>query len=519
MLPSNLLIARTWKGMIRPAFAYLNKSNLEVAEALVTLFNDHIGAKKGRLLEGAESYEGFGFDYRFVRGLTTLLERRCVFEVESDVDPLAARRRVFELASRDGIVTSAEARTRVLKEAAGELEVSLESLERSLWSDLDSELVLKHFDPVDAESLLRYYNLSLLQTLLFKAVNLSFTAQSNWKRILRGIKYLGLMYSIEHNYRRLQVVVDCPLSLLKLTSQYGTAIAKLVPAIVGGGDWQLQAEVVRGQSGERRILRLELNSRRDGSLVQSLEPRVAEEVVFDSSVEESFARRFQSLDTGWTLTREPEPLVAGNHIMLPDFGFEKNGVKAYLEIVGFWTPEYLRRKIEKLSQIRGENVIVAVDAELACAKLCELDAELIYYKRRVPLKPILTRLQELERRSIVSEVEGLKDLQLHVRGDVQSLDELAESLAASKEALSKVIEEQGIEGYRIIGNLVISEAKLAEIEEKIQNLQEPDLSDAIKVVEGEGIYEPYGILTALGYGIKWSGLDLNRSSIYKKGKR
>jgi len=37
------------------------------------------------------------------------------------------------------------------------------------------------------------------------------------------------------------------------------------------------------------------------------------------------------------LRREPEPFVAGSHIMIPDFSFEKEGMKAYLEVVGFWT--------------------------------------------------------------------------------------------------------------------------------------------------------------------------------------
>ena len=308
--------------MIRPAFAYLSKSNLEITEALISIFQNHLGKKKESLLNEAKVYEELGFDYRFVRGLITLLERRCIFEVDSDVDPLFARRKVFELANRTGNVATTEKRIRVLKKAAGELGISLENLEKSLWSDLDSELLLKQFDPVDAEVLLKYYNLSLLQTLLFKAINLSFTIQSNWKNIFRRIKYLGLMYSIERSHDKLQFNVDGPLSLLKLTNQYGSAIAKLVPVIIAGRDWQLQAEIVKRQRTERRIFKLELDSKQDGDKIQSKEPKDSQQEIFDSAVEESFARRFQSLNTGWTLTREPEPLVTGSHLMLPDFSFE-----------------------------------------------------------------------------------------------------------------------------------------------------------------------------------------------------
>jgi len=37
-------------------------------------------------------------------------------------------------------------------------------------------------------------------------------------------------------------------------------------------------------------------------------------------------------------------------VFIPDFGFEKNGVKAYLEVVGFWTDEYLQKKLGKLRE-------------------------------------------------------------------------------------------------------------------------------------------------------------------------
>jgi len=37
--------------------------------------------------------------------------------------------------------------------------------------------------------------------------------------------------------------------------------------------------------------------------------------------------------------------------MIPDFSFEKEGMKAYLEVVGFWTENYLTRKIQKLDDI------------------------------------------------------------------------------------------------------------------------------------------------------------------------
>ena len=71
---------------------------------------------------------------------------------------------------------------------------------------------------------------------------------------------------------------------------------------------------------------------------------------YDSNVEEKFAARFRQFGSGWKLIREPGPFIVSNgKALIPDFAFEKYNRKVYLEIIGFWTKEYLSRKIEKLS--------------------------------------------------------------------------------------------------------------------------------------------------------------------------
>jgi len=68
-----------------------------------------------------------------------------------------------------------------------------------------------------------------------------------------------------------------------------------------------------------------------------------EEESYDSSVEEEFATQSESRE-GWELVREPDPLPVGRQVMIPDFLLRKNGLEVYLEVVGFWTPEYLEDK-------------------------------------------------------------------------------------------------------------------------------------------------------------------------------
>ena len=137
-------------------------------------------------------------DYKLVRGLSELLMRMCVFEPErTDIDPKRARDHVFRKASKSR-GTSVSEIGQVISEAARELGTKEEDLQKSLWADLDDELLMKQFNPPrSSEDLIRSYNLSLAQTALFKCSRLEFTASGNWKNIFWGIKRLGLMYAVD----------------------------------------------------------------------------------------------------------------------------------------------------------------------------------------------------------------------------------------------------------------------------------------------------------------------------------
>ena len=66
--------------------------------------------------------------------------------------------------------------------------------------------------------------------------------------------------------------------------------------------------------------------------------------------------KFLKFSTGWNLVREPDPLIlSSGKAFIPDFVFEKYGVKVYLEIVGFWTEDYLKRKLEKIKDLTSKS--------------------------------------------------------------------------------------------------------------------------------------------------------------------
>ena len=58
--------------------------------------------------------------------------------------------------------------------------------------------------------------------------------------------------------------------------------------------------------------------------------------------------------------------------------------KWLIEIVGFWTPDYLRNKLARLRSARVSNLILCIDEDLNCGEeALPPDARAIFYRRLV----------------------------------------------------------------------------------------------------------------------------------------
>ena len=523
MLPSNLLRAKISRGKMRPLYVGVDADMLALAGRVTGVYRDSVGKRKGELLERlAEVEGGEGYDFKLVRGLAALLERRCSFEAESAVDPTQARMAVFEETSRRR-VTSAEERGEVVLAVATKLGLTAEALERTLYSDLDEELVLKAFDPLDPGLLLRRYNLSLTQTLLFKSLRVEFSASGNWKNIFRGVKRFGLIYSVEKDddgdgRGGYTVSLDGPLSLFKLTDRYGTSVAKLLPMIAASESWRVKAEILSRSRGNR-VYTFEAESGELKGLIDTSDDWGGPTTkLYDSSVEEKFAKSFASYGSGWSVKREPEPLIAGRHVLIPDFGFEKDGAKVYLEVVGFWTPGYLERKIDKLESVAGVDMVIAVDESLACAKVERLKrkAVVIYYKKEVPVKPVVEHLKEREASILRAQAGAIRKEGIALDGDVVSLGEIAKERGVSVESLTLALAGFEADGYVRAGDLFVSKAKLGEIDRRLAGVEM--LVDALSIIEASGVREEDGqkVLDALGYTSIWTGMEVEKVKISKR---
>ncbi len=516
MLPLDLLRIRISKGQIHPIYADVSNQNVELSRSLLKLFQTGLGRRKGDLLAEVASYENKGFDYRLVRGLSAVLERLSNFQVRAPVDPLAARRAIFQESARQGLVTTSETRAQILSRVSQDLDVTAEELEQSFYADLDDELILESFSSTSDVELLKQYNLSLTQTLCFRSTYLEIKVSDHWKEILRAVKFRGLMYSAETTDGIFRITVDGPLSLFKLTQRYGTNMAKLVPAIFQAKYWEINGSVVRKTQFGKRIFPLRLTSTQIGNKVSGVSVRKRQNTTFDSLVEKEFYNSFRSLKSGWEITREPSPLIIGRHVFIPDFSFEKRGTKVYMEIVGFWTKNYLERKVEKLQHLRGVDIIIAANQRLACDKLARLQGEVFFYKKKVPLRPVLDFLNSKEATDLDNEMRKLDMMRLQIDEDVVEIRSIARMHEVSKETIRKKLESIKLDGYTLAGDLLISDKKLQEIESKLQVLSTASLSAALELIEDEGIPSPYDVLSILNFGIRWNGLDATKSSIYRR---
>ena len=109
-------------------------------------------------------------------------------------------------------------------------------------------------------------------------------------------------------------------------------------------------------------------------LVQNVNSRI---------MERTLAEKWERANTDRKLVCEDDVFDLGAEVMLPDFAIEHpDGRRAVLEIIGFWTPEYLEKKLEKLRAVDATNLLVAVSENLDCSSedIALADDRVLWFK-------------------------------------------------------------------------------------------------------------------------------------------
>ena len=600
MLPLDLLRATSRRGHITPLFCSLepDSDDLRLADRLTGMFRDaaatpesegrgigagpgrgcggRVGKTRGELLAAAAGME-HDHDHRLVRGLFAVLERRAEFAGPPlAVEPRAARRRIFEESAAQGLALSGGRRDSIMAAAAARAGIAPGDLEDAMWGDSDGRLLVRRFSPIDPGALAASYNMSLAQTLLFRCASMSVRLRGgvHWKRVLREVKRRRLMYVLEpakgpDGRPRAEVascVIEGQSSVLRMTDRYGTAMARVLPAVAASPGWAVSGTIVRHADGvdDARLYRFALSEKSHGGLLrppvgagaagggQAPDPPAE----YDSAVEERFAAAFEARSAarppggagavqaadhlGWRLVREPDPLIAGDRAMIPDFAFERFGRRVYLEIVGFWTADYIRKKSEKIAALlegggRGGappvDLLVAVNSSLACSQGI-LDAgrggaaagaaagRVFAFTGDVPLKPVLERLAAVDA-EIIEEKAATGDVAASGKdgGDIVDAQEAAALHGMPVESAVMVMSRR-LAGHTLVaGRYFVSPEKAAKVGAAVGDGGR--FTDVCSILDGHEIPEQChaDLLSAIGYDVVWTTISPNNAYVTRRKRK
>ena len=246
---------------------------------------------------------------------------------------------------------------------------SVDDVRHILYADAPGARVLRRAPAIDGRALLARYNLELARAVLLDAERLTLTARGGWRGIFRALKAARLMYTVRRRGRSYEVEVTGPAAeFIVRPARYGVRLARVVPALMRAPAWRFEADV-RGADGSRLSFRVHGQPRAPTSRAPVGEE--AQRARYDSAWERSlasdFRRRFGGNDRGgWTLARESSPVAIGDELFLPDFTLRHaDGREALVELVGFWTPEYLAAKTRKIAAAELGSLILVVYRGLA----------------------------------------------------------------------------------------------------------------------------------------------------------
>ena len=281
----------------------------------------------------------------------------------------------------------------ILDQTARQRGITPAALIEALFADLPGERPVRAPDPppTPAEAALRT-NLAIAQAVLMRASRVELRVEGGVRPIVRLAKLRGLLCTITDGDlgepARPVLEISGPFSLFRHTLLYGRALAELLPHLAWCARFELRAAcALRG-----RLAKVSVGS---GDPIFPAAPPA----LFDSRLEERFAADIARLAPDWDVIREPEPVRAGATLIFPDFLLRHRihpERRVLIEIVGFWTPQYLATKLEKLRQAELPPCVLCIYQDRACAP-GDLPAGLpvVPFRRRVDAAAVLLQAERL----------------------------------------------------------------------------------------------------------------------------
>lgn len=307
-----------------------------------------------------------------------------------------ALRRVLSGRER-GPIKAAEVRQRLLGRSALDRETrearlaavatafgaTIEQIELAMWADLPAEraVVMPNGRPTEL-AVAAAANLSIIQRALMRCHELRLQLTGNARAIARIAAVRGLLATAKMRGQAVDLEISGPLALFHQTTVYGRALGSIVPQLAWCERFVLDAWCDFGRGPARVRIRPPV-----------LLPPARAPKRYDSVLEARFGREMSKHAPHWRVLREPSPIDAGGHLAFPDFLLEHREVpdqRWWVEIIGFWTSDYLQHKLATYRAARLPRVILCIDAKRSIEeRQLPADARIVRFTKSIPVDQIL----------------------------------------------------------------------------------------------------------------------------------
>lgn len=400
MLTPELVRARVSQGQLHlTQWSNKTKERAEVlANEYLALANGSVGATREELRQQWALVPVSPAERRLADGLMKLIEDAADFGNEVEVSPLELRRDVFLEAStrrRAAELDRPFDRDAALAAIADRYQMSTAEVEEALYADLKGAQRLKGVAPLSQEALLERYEVSQLQAVLLRAVDVvaevRFRSPLDYRQLFNKLKFRRLLYRIERLEEAYRIHLDGPFSLFESVTKYGMQLALVLPALLECDELKLEASLRWGK--QRKPVQFKFSHKRPKAVTGAREASVLTEDVV------RLKEALESKSGGWQVSVCTDVLdLPGVGLCVPDLAFSKGKRRVYLEVLGYWSREAVWRRIEMVDRGLPAPVVFAVSSRLRVSEdvLDDTDHAALYvYKGSMSPAQILKRVEAI----------------------------------------------------------------------------------------------------------------------------
>ena len=352
MLPETAIPFRIEEGLVIPTF--LDETDHGWVAGLMADIDGYRGKPMATLRERLRQGFPNGTPTWKARAARVVLLRLWKAEQGTSLDPPTVRSALFSAAVKTG------SRGEAIAEAAAALFTDGKTLLSALFADLPDERLLSAPEviPTPGEIVLRTNQL-IAKSLLFHARRVRIRVEGSPRPLVRQAKLRGLLCNVRDGEPPI-LDISGPFSLFRHTLLYGRALGDLLRFLAGCPRFGLRAScVLRGQTADLTL------SRRD--------PIFPDEAPgsLESKLEARFAKDLRKVAPDWELWPEPEAIPVGGTLLFPDFQLRHRSDPSRaigVEILGYWTPDFVACKVALLDESGHRDIVVCVDTALATGK-------------------------------------------------------------------------------------------------------------------------------------------------------